>query len=84
MQTLLVDFNMREPDGRVPALLLADRAERLAVGDMVVAVDGEGLECVAVVSEISPDRRYAMLDTRGRGFRPSTRRPSASDLLIGR
>ena len=80
---LFVDFNMREPDGRIPALLLADRAQKLSLGESVVASDGEGLECRAVISEISPDGRYAMLKTEGRLRRDSELRPSASDLLVG-
>ena len=77
---LIVEFNMREPDGRIPALLLGDRAATLSVGQTVVASDGEGLECAAVVNEISPDGRYAMLETRGHLRRASDLRPSVSDL----
>jgi hypothetical protein len=78
---LIVDFNMREPDGRIPALLVGDRAASLSVGQTVVASDGEGLECPAVVSEISPDGHYAMLETRGRLRRASDLRPSVDDLF---
>ena len=81
---LIVDFNMREPDGRIPALLLAGRAESLTPGEGVVASDGEGLECRAVISEISSDGRYAMLETRGRLRRASSLRPSVSDLFASR
>jgi hypothetical protein len=84
MDVLIVDFNMREPDGRVPALLIADRAESLAPGETVIASDGEGVECRAIVSEISEDGRYAMLTTQGRLRRSEVLRPSVSDLFAGR
>jgi hypothetical protein len=83
MDTFIVDFNMREPDGRIPALLLADRAESLSVGESVLASDGEGLECRASVSEISSDGRYVMLRTEGRLRRAEDVRPSVSDLFAG-
>src|SRR2546426_8875219 len=77
----IVDFNMKEPDGRIPALLQAGAAESVAIGDSVIASDGEGLECRAVVSEISSDGRYAMLETKGRLREGSHLRPSSvSDL----
>jgi hypothetical protein len=76
---LIVDFNMREPDGRVPALL---RSGAASVGDSVVASDGEGVECRAVVSEISPDGRYVMLETVGGLKRGSVLSPVESDLFV--
>jgi hypothetical protein len=79
---LFVDFNMREPDGRIPALLVGDAA-RVALGESVIASDGEGVQCRAVVSEVSPDGRYAMLETVGGIQRDSTLQPSASDLFAG-
>jgi hypothetical protein len=79
---LIVDFNMRESDGRIPALLLAGMAESLAPGDSVLASDGEGAECRAVVSEISKDGRYALLETKGK-LRRSRVRPSAGDIFAG-
>lgn len=83
MEILIVDFNMKEPDGRIPALLLPGQVESLAPGDAVIASDGEGLECSAVVSEISRDGRYAMLAPRGRLRRSDRLRPSVSDLFVG-
>lgn len=81
---LIVDFNMREEDGRIPALLVAGRAEAIAPGEKVLAADGEGTECWAVVSEISPDGRYAMLDPIGGSWRHDSKvQPSAHDLAPG-
>ena len=76
---LLVDFNMREADGRLPALLI-DKALP-ALGERVVASDGEGLECTAVVNEISSDGRYVMLETIGGSFRESAYVPEAGDVF---
>ena len=78
---LLVDFNMREADGRLPALLTDDVMRQLSPGETVIAVDGEGLECNARISEVSPDGRYAMLETIGGTFRESTYQPAAGDVF---
>lgn len=80
---LIVDFNMREADGRVPALLVGGAASELSLGEFVVASDGEGLACTARVTEITSDGRIAMLETVGGTFKKSTFAPSASDLLTG-
>jgi hypothetical protein len=61
MVTLLVDFNMREPDGRLPALLPPGKARSLRLGDAVMVSDGEGLKCLAVVAEMSPSGAFAMV-----------------------
>jgi len=69
---LLVDFNMTEEDGRVPALLLAGQAPRLSIGEWVRAHDWDGNECQAVVSELLPGRRIAMLALDRASWRTST------------
>lgn len=80
--TLFVDFNMTEADGRVVALLHSGRGDGIAEGIEVTATDGEGTECVALVTELSPDRRYAMLaPVEGTWKRDSVIRPSMRDLL---
>lgn len=79
---LIVDFNMRESDGRIPALL-AGVPGQVAPGETVVAVDGEGLEVTARVNEVSADGRYAMLETVGGTYRESDYRPAAGDLYAG-
>ena len=61
MMELLVDFNMAEADGRIPALIEPAQATALMIGSEVVGADGEGTRCRAVVTEISPDGRYATL-----------------------
>lgn len=58
---LIVDFNMAEPDGRIPALIPPSEASSVTPGMEVVAVDGEGTECRALVEEIAPDASYVML-----------------------
>lgn len=78
---LLVDFNMREPDGRLPALLIDQASRELPLGAQVVASDGEGVECTAVVSEVSRDGRYVMLQTIGGTFRESDYAPLAGDIF---
>jgi hypothetical protein len=72
---LTVDFNMTRADGRIPALLTGPDAEALHVGDFVIASDGEGTECRAIISEISP-RGYALLSRRGGITRDLSHRPS--------
>lgn len=80
--TLIVDFNMMEEDGRVPALLVGSDASSLGAGAKVVATDGEGTECRAIVSEILAGGRYAMLAPIDGTWRTdSTLRP-AQDTLV--
>ncbi|HZD23267.1 MAG TPA: hypothetical protein VE569_07675 [Acidimicrobiia bacterium] len=79
---LIVDFNMRESDGRLPALLTG-AADELTLGDTVIAADGEGLEVTARVSEVLRDGRYAMLETVGGTYRESDYRPTVGDLYAG-
>lgn len=78
---LLVDFNMRETDGRLPTLLTGDSMRQLSLGETVIAADGEGLECDARISEVSPDSRYAMLETISGTFRESTYQPAKGDVF---
>lgn len=56
---LLVDFNMVEEDGRLPALLTPGQA--LFAGSEVVATDEEGTELRAVIDEVATSARYVML-----------------------
>ncbi len=51
--TLKVDFNMRDAQGRVPALVEPDALKALHVGEIVVAEDDEGNRCKAKIEEIS-------------------------------
>jgi hypothetical protein len=84
MATLIVDFNMAEADGRIPALITPAQARTLAVGEKVLAADGEGTECVAVVTDIATSGRYAVLAPVGGSWRRDSEiRPSAHDLLAG-
>ncbi|MDQ3765756.1 MAG: hypothetical protein M3346_00175 [Actinomycetota bacterium] len=79
---LVVDFNMREESGLVPALLLRDQIESLHAGEKVIAADGEGTECLAVVRAIETNEGYALLSPVGGTWQhDSTFRPSAEDLL---
>lgn len=72
----LVDFNMMEPDGRIPALVSPARAAAIAPGTKVVAFDGEGTECQAVIDEVSLDGHYVLLAPISGSVRPSVLRPS--------
>jgi hypothetical protein len=56
---LLVDFNMAEEDGRIPALL--PPGQELFAGSEVIATDGEGTERRAVIDEVASNGRYLML-----------------------
>ncbi len=56
---LLVDFNMVEEDGRIPALLSPGQV--LFAGSEVVATDEEGTELRAVIDEVATNGRYVML-----------------------
>lgn len=58
--TLFVDFNMVREDGRYPALLPSESPPP-RVGEEVVVSDGEGTACRALVSEVLPDGRIAMV-----------------------
>ena len=80
--TLLVDFNMIEEDGRLPALLSPEQIGAIREGISVTAADGEGTQCEALVSEVSTDQRIVLLvPIEGTWNRESTFRPSISDLL---
>jgi len=57
--TMVVDFNMQEEDGRIPARL--DSGEVLTVGDRVKVTDGEGTKCLAEIDEIFSEKRYVMV-----------------------
>lgn len=50
--TLIVDFNMREDDGTVPALLEPGQQGRVRLGETVVAEDFEGNRCKATVAKL--------------------------------
>lgn len=50
--TLFVDFNMRDRQGRVLALLDQDQRGHVHVGDLVLAEDAEGNRCKATVEKI--------------------------------
>lgn len=52
--TLTVDFNMRGPEGYVPALLEPERQRLVRVGETVVAEDLEGNRCKATVAKVNP------------------------------
>jgi hypothetical protein len=58
---LIVDFNMRKPDGRLPALIPAGQAHDFFPGTKVQVTDGEGTHCLAVVSELKREGRLALL-----------------------
>jgi hypothetical protein len=59
VKQLLVDFNMIEEDGRIPALLSPE--QELLVGSEIIATDEEGTECRTVIDEVSSNGRYVML-----------------------
>lgn len=73
----LVDFNMVEADGRIPALVSPARAAALRPGTKVLAFDGEGTGCQAVIDELSPDGRYVLLMPVEGTVRPSILHPTA-------
>jgi hypothetical protein len=80
---LVVDFNMAQADGRIPALVPPGQASLYAPGTKVIAADGEGTECYAIVDEAHPDQRYLLLSPiGGTTRRDSIFRPSASDLFV--
>lgn len=56
---LLVDFNMAEEDGRIPALL--PLGQELFAGSEVIATDGEGTKRRALIDEVASNGRYVML-----------------------
>lgn len=57
----IVDFNMEEEDGRIPARIPSAQAWAVEIGAKVVALDGEGTECWAIVDEVDSQHRYVML-----------------------
>jgi len=71
---LIVDFNMTEEDGRIPALIRMDEEPPPTAGTEVVAVDGEGTECRAVVDEVAEDGSYVMLTPLDGTFHTSSSR----------
>src|SRR3990172_13283018 len=77
MMTLLVDFNMVGEDGRLPAIITSKQLESLALGTRVVAADGEGTECEAVIDEFTAEGRLVMLSPVVGTTRPSAYRPHA-------
>jgi hypothetical protein len=58
---LIVDFNMVEEDGRIPALVPVGESGSFVPGTEVIAIDGEGTECRAVIDEVAADGSYVML-----------------------
>jgi hypothetical protein len=77
--TLLVDFNMAEEDGRIPALITPEQLEALTLGTRVVVADGEGTECEAVVDEVAAEGRLVMLAPIAGTTRASAHRPTPDD-----
>ncbi len=67
---LLVDFNMVEEDGRIPALL--SPGQEMLAGSEVIATDGEGTERRAVIAEVASNGRYVMLMPIERSVRSSS------------
>jgi hypothetical protein len=49
MDRLLIDFNRVEKDGAIAAVLPVELDHAINEGTVVVAFDGEGLECEAIV-----------------------------------
>jgi hypothetical protein len=69
--TLFVDFNMRDQQGRVPALLEGVAAQ-IVPGETVWAVDAEGNRCKAVVDQITKSSpAIAKLSLEGGTAEPS-------------
>jgi hypothetical protein len=56
---VFVDFNMTEPDGRYPSLAGG------FVGERVVADDGEGTTCPAIIDELVPDKSLVFIRLGG-------------------
>lgn len=80
---LLVDFNMVQPDGRIPALIPSGSAWELAPGTKVIATDGEGTECTAIVEQLDMGRRYVLLaPVGGTTVRETDVTPNSSDRLV--
>ena len=61
--TLIVDFNMVNQDGLVPALVPQDDLWKVHKGEKVLATDGEGTECWGEVVEAvdGPRGPYVLL-----------------------
>ena len=77
--TLLVDFNMAEEDGRIPALITPDQIPSLTPGTRVIAADGEGTECGAIVDEVAADGRIVLLVPIAGTTQASTFQPAPPD-----
>jgi hypothetical protein len=65
----VVDFNRVDKAGRVPARIPSGDAESIFVGTKVVATDGEGTECRAIIDEIGHNGRFVILAPIGGTFR---------------
>ncbi|MDQ3958306.1 MAG: hypothetical protein M3273_08310 [Actinomycetota bacterium] len=76
--TLLVDFNMRDKEGRVLALLDGDH-DLIEVGDVVHAQDVEGNRCTATVAKVAKSRPpVAHLELEGRIREQASSDPGAA------
>lgn len=84
--TLIVDFNMTQGDGLVPALLTATDAQTLQSGGKVIAIDGEGTECQAEIVSINetPRGHVALLRPIGGSWRRDSDVTVSSDDLLTR
>jgi len=59
--TLIVDFNLEDEHGRIPARLDARAHGQIAAGETVLAEDEEGNRCKAHVVDISATGTIAYL-----------------------
>ena len=80
MREFFVDFNMVEADGRTyPTRVSPD--DMPAIGEEVIAFDGEGLECRALVRAVIRKGQIAILDPVDNSWAESTRRLEPSSRL---
>jgi hypothetical protein len=89
MQELIVDFNMVDEDGRIPAMIqrgpegpagvFALLHGPLHVGETVEAFDGEGMACKAEIEDIDWASGYVLIRPLGDTFHedPAARRSLA-------
>jgi hypothetical protein len=65
--TLIVDFNMVDDQGLLPALISDDEIWKFTEGEKVLATDGEGTECQAeIVKAVNgPRGPYVLLSPIG-------------------
>lgn len=82
MDTILVDFNMRNADGTYLTVLSPEQSRSLREGEVVTAFDGEGTECTADVVGIGPDGAATLRPHEGSWNQHSVLRPTQSELLI--